>query len=104
MCQGESEQVWERKSFDYYEAVQYLWSALGGMMEKPTQKFTLDRPATCRIKVPGALDENWSDLLAGMTMTVERRCDGLPVTALTAPSTRLPCRACSAGLIPWACR
>jgi hypothetical protein len=82
MCQGESEQVWERKSFDRYEAVQNLWGAFGDMMEKPTQELSLDRPATYQIKVPVELDENWSDWLAGMTMAVERTCDGLPVTTL----------------------
>ena len=47
------------------------------------QKLTLDRPATYQIKVPGHLDESWSDWAGGMTITVESEGDGLPVTILT---------------------
>lgn len=47
------------------------------------QKLNLDRPATYRIKVPGRLDENWSDWVEGMTITVERENDGPSVTTLT---------------------
>jgi hypothetical protein len=53
------------------------------MMKKPKQKVTLDRPATYQIKVPGELDESWSDWAGGMTITVESEGDGPPVTALT---------------------
>ena len=47
------------------------------------KKVTLDLPATYQIKVPGHLDESWSEWAGGMTVTVERDHDGLPVTTLT---------------------
>jgi hypothetical protein len=53
------------------------------MMKEFKQKLTLDRPATYRIKVPGELDENWSDWIERMTITVESEGDGQPVTTLT---------------------
>jgi hypothetical protein len=53
------------------------------MMKDTKQKLTLDRPATYRIKVPGHLDESWSDWDGKMTITVECDVDGLPVTTLT---------------------
>ena len=53
------------------------------MMKEVKQKFTLDQPATYQIKVPGHLDESWSDWAGGMTITVESEGEGLPVTTLT---------------------
>jgi len=53
------------------------------MMKEVKQKLTLDQPATYQIKVPGYLDENWSDWAGGMTITVESEGDGPPVTTLT---------------------
>jgi hypothetical protein len=53
------------------------------MMKKVRQKLTLDRPATYQIKVPGHLNESWSEWAGGMTITVESEGDGLPVTTLT---------------------
>ncbi len=52
-------------------------------MESKKDKLTLDRPATYQIRVPGALDERWSERVAGLAITVD--CDeaGLPVTTLT---------------------
>ena len=47
------------------------------------QKLTLAQPATYQIKVPGHLDESWSDWAEGMTITVESEGDGPPVTTLT---------------------
>ena len=52
-------------------------------MKEVKQKLTLDRPATYQIKVPGELDESWSDWDGKMTITVESDVDGLPVTILT---------------------
>ena len=52
-------------------------------MKGVKQKLTLDRPATYQIKVPGHLGESWSDWAGGMTITVDREDDGLPVTTLT---------------------
>ena len=53
------------------------------MMKNVKQQITLDQPAIYQIKVPGELDESWSDWLAGMTITVESEGDDLPVTTLT---------------------
>ena len=53
------------------------------MMKEVKQKLTLDRPATYQIKVPGHLDESWSDWAGRMTITVESEGEGLPVTTLT---------------------
>jgi hypothetical protein len=53
------------------------------MMKKAEQKLTLYRPATYEIKVPGELDESWSDWAGGMTITVESEGVGPPVTTLT---------------------
>ncbi len=52
-------------------------------MKKAEQKLTLYRPVTYQIKVPGQLDESWSDWAGGMTIAVESEGDGLPVTTLT---------------------
>jgi hypothetical protein len=53
------------------------------MMKEVKQKLTLDQPATYQIKVPGHLDESWSDWAGGMTITVESGDDGPPITTLT---------------------
>ena len=52
-------------------------------MKNGRQKLSLDRPATYQIKVPGELDESWSDWAAGLTITVESEHDGPPITTLT---------------------
>ncbi len=52
-------------------------------MKKIRHKLTLDRPATYQIKVPGELDESWSDWAGAMTIKVESEGDGPPVTTLT---------------------
>jgi hypothetical protein len=53
------------------------------MMSKAEQKLTLYRPVTYRIKVPGYLDESWSDWAGGMAITFEREGGRPPVTTLT---------------------
>ena len=53
------------------------------MMKKSKQKLTLDRPVTYQIKVPGHLDESWSEWAWGMTITVKSEAEGQPVTTLT---------------------
>jgi hypothetical protein len=53
------------------------------MMTKAEQKLTLYRPVTYEIKVPGYLDESWSDWAGGMAITFESEDDGPPVTTLT---------------------
>ena len=53
------------------------------MMKQAKQKLSLDRPATYQIKVPGELDESWSDWAGGMTIAVKSEGEGPPVTTLT---------------------
>jgi hypothetical protein len=53
------------------------------MTKKAKHKLTLDRSATYQIKVPGNLDESWSDWVEGMTITVESGGYDPPVTTLT---------------------
>ena len=52
-------------------------------MKPVKKKLTLDQPATYQIKVPGYLDESWSDWAGRMTISVEGRGDGPPVTTIT---------------------
>ncbi len=52
-------------------------------MKEVNQKLTLDQPATYQIKVPGHLDQSWSEWAGGMTITVESGDDGPPGTTLT---------------------
>ena len=52
-------------------------------MKAIRQKPTLHRPAVYEIKVPGELDESWSDWAGGMTIAVESEGEGPPVTTLT---------------------
>lgn len=53
------------------------------MMKEFKYKLTLDRPATYEIKVPGQLDESWTEWDGRMTVTVESENDDPPVTTLT---------------------
>ncbi|UCG26391.1 MAG: hypothetical protein JSW55_01620 [Chloroflexota bacterium] len=52
-------------------------------MTEIKRKLTLDRPATYQIKVPGHLDESWTEWDGRMTVTTKREGDGSPVTTLT---------------------
>ena len=52
-------------------------------MEGAEGKPSLHRPATYQIKVPGVLDERWSDWVGEMAITVESEGEGPPVTTLT---------------------
>jgi hypothetical protein len=52
-------------------------------MKNVKQELTLHRPATYQIKVPGELDESWSDWIQGMTIAVESEGEDPPVTTLT---------------------
>ena len=45
------------------------------MFKEIDRKLTLYQPATYRIKVPGQLDESWSDWIEGMTITVDHEGD-----------------------------
>lgn len=46
-------------------------------------RLSLDQPTTYQIRVPGVLDESWSDWIDKMTITVESEGDAPPVTRLT---------------------
>ena len=52
------------------------------MTKKVERKLSLDRPVTYQIKVPGHLDERWTEWDGGMTITVGSESDGTPVTTL----------------------
>lgn len=52
-------------------------------MKEIKRKLTLDRPVTYQIRVPGCLDESWSDWDSSMKVAVESGGDGPPVTTLT---------------------
>ncbi|NCF69732.1 MAG: hypothetical protein GWP61_27610 [Chloroflexi bacterium] len=53
------------------------------MKKKVKQKLTLDRPVTYQIRVPGHLDESWSEWDGEMMIAVENGGDDPPVTILT---------------------
>ena len=53
------------------------------MMKDVKHKLTLDRPATYQIKVPGELDESWTDWGGQMMITVDGEGIVPPVTTLT---------------------
>ena len=53
------------------------------MMMKQVSKLTLDRPATYQIQVPGQIGASWSDWIEGMTIAVDSKGDGPPITTLT---------------------
>ena len=52
-------------------------------MKEVKRKLTLDRPATYQIKVPGHLDERWTEWDGKMNVIIESDDDGQPVTTLT---------------------
>ncbi len=51
-------------------------------MKEDKQKITQDRPVTYQIKVPGHLNQRWSEWVEGMTVMVDSDGYGLPVTTL----------------------
>jgi len=52
-------------------------------MNDTIQKLGLDRPGTYEIKVPGRIDDGWSEWFEGMTITAECSDDGPTITTLT---------------------
>ena len=52
-------------------------------MKKNKQKLTLDRLVVYEIKVPGELDDSWTEWDGRMTVTIESEGEGPPVTTLT---------------------
>ena len=53
------------------------------LKKETKQKLTLDKPVSYQIKVPGHLDESWSEWVEGMKVTVASEGDGLLITNLT---------------------
>jgi hypothetical protein len=53
------------------------------MTKRAKQKLTLHQPATYQIKVPGVLDEKWTDWNGGMEITIASDNDGQQITTLT---------------------
>lgn len=51
-------------------------------MEHRKRKLSLDRPVAYEIRVPGQLDESWSDWVGGLSLEVESQAEGPPVTIL----------------------
>lgn len=52
-------------------------------MNKGDQKISLYEPITYQIKVPGELDESWSEWNGKVRIAIEREGDNPPVTTLT---------------------
>ena len=52
-------------------------------MSDTIRKLGLDKPGTYEIKVPGRLEEGWSEWFEGMTITVEAGTDCPTITTLT---------------------
>jgi hypothetical protein len=52
-------------------------------MKNVKHMLTLDRPMTYQIKVPGGLNEHWSEWNGTMTIAVDSQSDGTSVTTLT---------------------
>ena len=50
--------------------------------EKTTSEFSFRKPAVYKIIVQGEMDENWSDRLGGMQISVTREKDNQPQTEL----------------------
>ena len=53
------------------------------MKSKAKQKLSLDQSATYQIKVPGHLDESWSDWAGEMVIMTGSDEDGSPITTMT---------------------
>ena len=51
-------------------------------MKNTSEKLGLDQPGTYEIKVPGRLDDSWSEWFEGMTITVEHSDEGPTITTL----------------------
>lgn len=53
------------------------------MMKPEKRKLTLDRTAIYQVKIPGMLDECWTDWDGEMTVSVDTDEEGLVYTTLT---------------------
>jgi hypothetical protein len=52
------------------------------MVQEIRKKLDLSQPVTYQIKVPGHLDERWSDWVDNMTITVDTGDDDISITTL----------------------
>ena len=52
-------------------------------MEEAGRTLSLHRPATYEIKVPGHLDESWSDWFGGIAVAIACESERPPLTTLT---------------------
>lgn len=52
-------------------------------MMKTKARLSLYRPALYQVKIPGALNEHWSDWEGEMEVTFEKDEDGFQITILT---------------------
>ena len=53
------------------------------MLNEDKHRLSLDRPASYQIKVPGHLDEHWSDWAGELAISIGCDHEGLPTTTLT---------------------
>ena len=53
------------------------------MTEDSGRSPSLHKPATYQVRVPGHLDESWSDWTGGLVIRCECKEDGSPITTLT---------------------
>jgi hypothetical protein len=51
-------------------------------MKTENRKLTLDQPAAYEIKVPGNLDDSWSDWADGLTITVDDKYENEIVSSI----------------------
>ena len=54
-------------------------------MAQSKQRLRMDQSATYRIKLLGRLNDEWSNWIRGMDLTLERTTEGMIVTMLTGP-------------------
>ena len=54
-------------------------------MAESIQRLRMDQSATYRIKLQGRLNDEWSNWIRGMDLTLERTTEGMIVTMLTGP-------------------
>lgn len=54
-------------------------------MKDDIQSLPQDQPAVYQIRIEGRIDERLSDWFEDMTITVESRADGKPITTLIGP-------------------
>lgn len=53
------------------------------MVNEPSNKYSLDRPATYQIQVPGVIDHRWANMIGEISVKVRDDDDVQPITTLT---------------------